>query len=43
MILGHNHPAIIEAVVDQAQRALSFGAPTEIEIELAEKIIVGIL
>ncbi len=39
MILGHNHPAIIEAVVDQAQRALSFGAPTEIEIELAEKII----
>lgn len=38
MILGHNHPAIYEAVVDTAKRGLSFGAPTEIEAEMAEKI-----
>jgi glutamate-1-semialdehyde 2,1-aminomutase len=39
MILGHNHPATVQAVVQQAQRALGFGAPTEGEITLAEKII----
>jgi len=39
MILGHNHPATVQAVVRQAQRALGFGAPTELEITLAEKII----
>ena len=39
MILGHSHPATVAAVVTQAQTALGFGAPTEHEIELAEKII----
>ena len=39
MILGHNFAPTVQAVTDQAQKALSFGAPTEIEIELAEKII----
>ncbi|MEH6358240.1 MAG: glutamate-1-semialdehyde 2,1-aminomutase [Pseudomonadales bacterium] len=39
MILGHNHPAILEAVVKTAQKGLSFGAPTAIETELAERII----
>lgn len=38
MLLGHNHPAILEAVIDAAKRGLSFGAPTEIEAEMAEKI-----
>lgn len=38
MILGHNHPAIRQAVVDQAQKGLSFGAPTELEIVMAEKV-----
>jgi len=38
MILGHNHPAILEAVVKTAQKGLSFGAPTAIETELAERI-----
>ena len=39
MILGHNFEPTVRAVTEQAQKALSFGAPTEIEIELAEKII----
>ena len=39
MILGHNYQPTVQAVTEQAQKALSFGAPTEIEIELAEKII----
>src|SRR5262245_6158644 len=39
MILGHGHPAVLEAVQRAAERGLSFGAPTEAEIELAETII----
>ena len=39
MILGHAHRATVDAVVAQAQQALGFGAPTEGEITLAEKII----
>ena len=39
MILGHSFAPTVEAVTEQAQKALSFGAPTEIEIELAETII----
>ena len=38
MIMGHNHPAVREAVVQQSEKGLSFGAPTELEIELAERI-----
>jgi glutamate-1-semialdehyde 2,1-aminomutase len=36
MVLGHTHPAVVEAVQEAASRALSFGAPTQPEIELAE-------
>jgi glutamate-1-semialdehyde 2,1-aminomutase len=39
MILGHGHPAVLEAVQKAARDGLSFGAPTEREIELAEAII----
>ncbi len=39
MILGHAHPAVVDAVRTAAGRGLSFGAPTEAEIELAEAII----
>ena len=35
-ILGHAHPAVVEAVRAAATRGLSFGAPTEGEIEMAE-------
>jgi len=38
-ILGHAHPAVVEAVRSAALRGLSFGAPTETEIELAELLI----
>ncbi|HJV88118.1 MAG TPA: glutamate-1-semialdehyde 2,1-aminomutase [Noviherbaspirillum sp.] len=37
-IVGHAHPAVIKAVQDAAVRGLSFGAPTEGEIEMAEEI-----
>jgi glutamate-1-semialdehyde 2,1-aminomutase len=36
MLVGHGHPAVVEAVQEAASRALSFGAPTEAEIALAE-------
>jgi glutamate-1-semialdehyde 2,1-aminomutase len=38
MVAGHTHPKVVEAVQAAATRALSFGAPTEAEIELAETI-----
>ncbi|OGA65692.1 MAG: glutamate-1-semialdehyde-2,1-aminomutase, partial [Betaproteobacteria bacterium RIFCSPLOWO2_12_FULL_67_28] len=38
MVVGHTHPAVVEAVQAAAARALSYGAPTEAEIELAEAI-----
>jgi glutamate-1-semialdehyde 2,1-aminomutase len=38
MILGHNHPAILEAVIETAKKGLSFGAPTALEITMAEKV-----
>jgi glutamate-1-semialdehyde 2,1-aminomutase len=36
MLVGHTHAAVVEAVQEAASRALSFGAPTEAETELAE-------
>jgi glutamate-1-semialdehyde 2,1-aminomutase len=39
MILGHGHPAVVEAVERAVRDGLSFGAPTEREIELAEAIL----
>ncbi len=38
MILGHAHPEVIAAVADTIPLGLSFGAPTEIEIQLADKV-----
>ena len=38
MILGHGHPAVVEAVKQTADRGLSFGAPSLLETELARKI-----
>ncbi|MEZ5538907.1 MAG: glutamate-1-semialdehyde 2,1-aminomutase [Pseudomonadales bacterium] len=38
MIAGHAHPQVLAAVEKKMRDGLSFGAPTEIEIELAEKI-----
>ena len=39
MILGHGHPAVVQAVQAAALEGFSFGAPTEREIELAEAIL----
>lgn len=38
MVAGHTHPAVVEAVQDAASRALSFGAPTETEVTLAQTL-----
>jgi glutamate-1-semialdehyde 2,1-aminomutase len=38
MILGHAHPAVLEAVIETAQRGLSFGAPCVLETRIATKI-----
>jgi glutamate-1-semialdehyde 2,1-aminomutase len=39
MILGHSHPAVVEAVQKALLEGFSFGAPTEREVELAEAIL----
>ncbi len=39
MILGHAHPAVIAAVTEAAARGTSYGAPTELEVRFAERII----
>lgn len=36
LILGHAHPAVVKAVVEQAERGLSYGAPTEGEVRMGE-------
>jgi len=42
MILGHRHPAVVKAISDVLSRGTSFGAPTDLEIELAELIIEAV-
>jgi glutamate-1-semialdehyde 2,1-aminomutase len=39
MILGHRHPAVIKAIASVLNRGTSFGAPTDLEIVLAEMVI----
>ncbi|MCL2725369.1 MAG: glutamate-1-semialdehyde 2,1-aminomutase [Polyangiaceae bacterium] len=39
MILGHAHPAVVSAIAEAAKNGTSYGAPTELEIRYAEKII----
>ncbi len=38
LIVGHAHPSVVKAVQDAAAQSLGFGAPTAIEVEMAEKI-----
>ncbi|MEE3236612.1 MAG: aminotransferase class III-fold pyridoxal phosphate-dependent enzyme, partial [Pseudomonadota bacterium] len=38
MILGHNHPTIVEAVKSMVEQGMSFGAPSVIETRLAKKV-----
>ena len=39
LILGHRHPAVMEAIISVLERGTSFGAPTDLEIELAQMVI----
>ena len=42
LIFGHAHPKIVEAVRKQAGLGTSFGAPTELEVELAQKVVAAV-
>lgn len=42
LIAGHAHPDVLRAVTDAASRGLGFGAPTAIEVELAERIVAAV-
>jgi len=42
MILGHNHAAVVKAVRKVLERGMSFGAPTDLEIELAQMVIAAV-
>ena len=39
MILGHAHPSVIKAIKDKVEYSTSFGAPTQLEIEIAKLIV----
>jgi glutamate-1-semialdehyde 2,1-aminomutase len=39
LILGHAHPEVLAAVVDAAGRGTTYGAPTELEVRLAERVV----
>ena len=39
LIAGHTHPAVVEAIERQARLGTTYGAPTELEVELAEAIV----
>jgi glutamate-1-semialdehyde 2,1-aminomutase len=39
MILGHAHQEVVSAIQDAASKGTSYGAPTEVEVRLAEKIV----
>jgi glutamate-1-semialdehyde 2,1-aminomutase len=38
LLLGHAHPAVVAAIREQAERGSSFGAPTRLEVEMAEAL-----
>ena len=42
MILGHRHPAVIDAIFTVLERGTSFGAPTDLEVELALMVIEAV-
>jgi glutamate-1-semialdehyde 2,1-aminomutase len=42
MILGHRHPAVIEAISAVLDRGTSFGAPIDLEIQIAERVIEAV-
>ncbi|MCK0203657.1 glutamate-1-semialdehyde 2,1-aminomutase, partial [Ornithobacterium rhinotracheale] len=39
MILGHAHPAVTQAIIEQTEKGTSFGTPTELETEIADLVV----
>jgi glutamate-1-semialdehyde 2,1-aminomutase len=39
LILGHAHPAVLAAVIEAARHGTTFGAPTELEVRLGERVV----
>jgi glutamate-1-semialdehyde 2,1-aminomutase len=39
LILGHAHPEVVAAIVDTARKGTTFGAPTELEVRLAQRVV----
>ena len=42
LILGHRHPAVIDAIVSVLERGTSFGAPIDLEVQLAQKVVEAV-
>jgi glutamate-1-semialdehyde 2,1-aminomutase len=42
LIVGHAHPRVVAAVSDQAAKGTTFGAPTELETELARRVVAAV-
>ncbi len=42
MLVGHNHPDVLAAVRQTLERGMSFGAPTDLEVELAEMVVAAV-
>ncbi|MGD2188169.1 MAG: glutamate-1-semialdehyde 2,1-aminomutase [Desulfobacterales bacterium] len=42
LILGHRHPAVIEAITSVLERGTSFGAPIDLEVQLAEMVVAAV-
>jgi len=41
LILGHAHPEVVAAVIEATGRGTTFGAPTELEVRLAERVVAA--
>src|SRR5512138_2847672 len=39
LIIGHAHPVVVEAIQEAAERGTSYGAPTALEVELAQAVV----
>ncbi len=42
LVLGHAHPAVVRAITERAAKGTSFGAPTELETELAQMVVEAV-
>ncbi|MEJ2101708.1 MAG: glutamate-1-semialdehyde 2,1-aminomutase [Desulfobacterales bacterium] len=42
LILGHRHPAVIEAIIYVLERGTSFGAPIDLEVQLAQMVVEAV-